>query len=67
VAFTVLVPKQVERQFTRTVMKPVTEERVITQTEMVPETVERQYQVPVTVMVAKQITTGVPNTTPSKY
>jgi hypothetical protein len=51
-----MVAKQVERQFTQIVQKPVTEERLVTYTETVPETIEREVQVPVTVMVAKEIT-----------
>jgi hypothetical protein len=63
VAYTVLVPKEVERQFAHVVHKPVVEEKVVTFTEMVPETVERTVQVPETIVVARQIQIELPGET----
>jgi hypothetical protein len=51
-----MVPKTIQREFTQIVHKPVVEEKVVTRTEWVPETIERQVQVPVTIMVAREIT-----------
>jgi len=60
VPFTVMVPKQIEQQFTQVVQRPITEQQTVTYTEMVPEVIERETQVPVTVMVARQITVAAP-------
>ena len=50
-----MVPKTITKEFTQIVQQPVTEERVVTRTEMVPETIEREVQVPVTIMVAREV------------
>jgi len=55
VPYTVMVPQQVERQYTIVVEKPVTEERIVRYTEMMPETIVRQIRVPETIMVAREI------------
>jgi hypothetical protein len=56
----VMVPKEIEREYTIVVNKPVIEEKVVTYTEMVPETVERTVQVPETIMVAREVQVQVP-------
>jgi hypothetical protein len=55
-----MVPKEIEREFTQTVYKTVTDEQVVTYTELVPETIERTVQIPVTTMVAQEVTYEVP-------
>jgi hypothetical protein len=47
------------------VHKPVTEEKVVTRTEMVPETIEREVQVPVTIMVTREVTYPGPGAPPT--
>jgi hypothetical protein len=63
VPYVVMVPKQIERQFTEIVYRPVTEDRVVSYMEMVPQTIERTTQVPETRMVAREITYEVPGGT----